>query len=645
MIVIDFETRSECDLKNCGAAVYAEHPSTEVLCLAYRIAGADTQLWKPGDPVPQSLFAAIADGNVVCAHNAYFEKCIWKYVMIARHQWPGIPELQWRCSASQAAALALPRSLEEAGQAIGLDVQKDADGHRVMLKMCKPRKPTKNNPAKWHEKPAEFQTLYRYCIRDVDAEYELENSIPPLIEREQQTWRLCQRINDRGIPVDLQTVRSALRIVDKLKKQDDERISELTQFAVTAATQRDSLLNWLRKNGVEADDVTKNTVETLLDRPDLKGTVVEEVLRIRQEQSKTSTAKFKAMLFGSNADGRMRDTMMFHGASTGRWSGRRIQPQNLPREHVETELIETLITAIRTESPSLLEMVFGDPMKMLSAAVRNCICAPDRKKLIVCDFAAIEARVLAWLADEEWKLDAFRKFDAGEGDDMYVVAANRIAPGTSRQIGKVAELAMGYQGGVKAFQSMAVNYSLELSDEVADQIKVAWRKAHPQIVQFWYDLERAAIAAVQHQEKQQVGRVTFYGSKGFLFCRLPCGRSLAYYEPKIAEVKTQFGRKTQLTFMGVDGYTRKWKRQSTYGGKLAENITQAVARDFLVESLFRVEQADYPVIFHVHDELACEVDEEFGSIGEVKQLMEIVPQWGKGCPIAAEGFEGRRYRK
>lgn len=636
-VVFDDETRSTADLTRVGAWEYAKHSGTELLCMAYKVDTSPTCLWTPGDPFPRELQRAIENRYEFWAHNAFFERCIWQHIKQVRFGFPAIPDHLWRCSAATAAALALPRSLEDAGQVLGLDMQKDKEGHRLMLQMCKPRKPRKDedpNGLYWFEDDERKQRLYSYCIRDVDAQAELTAKLPKLSHGELKTWQLCQEINRRGLPVDTETPRSALVVANKLKAADDKRISWLTNYAVTAASQTEPLRQWLESNSDQrVPDVKAATIDRLaaMDTPE----DVAEVVTIRQRQSKSSTKKYAPL--NTTTDGRLRDLFMYCGASTGRWAGRRFQPQNLPRDGVKPEHVETLIGAIKCESPELLEIAYGDAMRALSMALRNMVKAKPGHRLLVVDFASIEARVLAWLAGEHWKLEAFER-----GEDMYVAAAERIKPGTPRQIGKVAELALGYGGGVKAFHSMAANYGVSLPDDEAETIKRRWRDAHPMVCSLWRDLERDAIEAV---ETGQCG--DWKVEQGFLFYTLPNGRRIAYPAPEVRQVeKWNRGRlQTELTYNGVDTYTRKWSRQSTYGGKLAENVTQAVARDFLVDAMFRAEEAGYPVVGHVHDELICEVPDGWGSLAELTEIVEIVPAWGTSCPIAAEGFESERYRK
>ena len=647
-VVFDFETRSAGPaLGKVGAWEYAKNATTEVLCMAYKVGPAATCLWLPGDGFPAELRRAIDRHFTWWAHNAFFERSIWRHIMQTRHNWPSIPDSQWRCSAAAAAAMSLPRSLAGAGAALGLARQKDEGGHQLMLQMCKPRAARKaEDPAQryWFDDEARKQRLYSYCIADVDSQAELVDELQALPDREVSVWHLDQKINARGLPVDTETVAAAGCVLADCKRRDDQRIARLTGGKVTAATQRESLLNWLRANvAAPVPDVTKATIAKLAALP--LGDTVAQVLAIRQSQGLTSTAKYEPL--ATTSDGRLRDLLLYHGASTGRWSGRRFQPQNLPRDGVAADEIETLIEAIRTTNTELLALLYGDALSALSMAIRNCVTAEEGKRLIVVDFSAIEARVLAWLAGEEWKLAAFDAFDAGHGEDMYRLSAARIGSGVSRQIGKVAELALGYQGGVGAFQKMASNYGLSVTDAKADSIKNAWRAAHPETVDLWHQAQAAAIAATVTPGAHVAGPLTFYRAGRYLYCRLPSGRNLTWVDPEIRQETPPWDGPDidVLTYMGTNCETRKWERKGTYGGDLVQSATQATARDLLVGAMFRAEKAGYPIVSHVHDELVCEVDEDFGSLAELERIVSTVPEWAAGCPIAAAGFEGKRYHK
>ncbi len=697
-VTLDFETRSPADLKRTGPWKYARHPGTEVLCLAYRIASDRTRLWLPWEHEPDDLLQAVEDGAIFHAHNAFFEQMIWMWVMAARYGWPSLPIERWRCTAAKAAAHCLPRRLERVGEALNLPVRKDDGGHKLMMKMSKPRallkseidqgyavqldlstglyakKPLVDGLSVYHDDIDDLRSVGDYCVTDVDVECEVDRRVPDLHPDEQKLWFLDQRINMRGIGVDVGTAEAAIKTVETMSRQGGPRLQALTNGEVEAATQRDRLLNWLRAqpecSDLDVPDLKKETIESLLREPAIQGTRVEEVLHLRQASSKTSISKFAAIVEGHDGDiPRLHSTFLFCGASTGRWSGKGVQPHNFPREGYEPDQIEGLVQDIRKQDPTLLRETYNaDPMVVLSRSLRNCLVADPGNTLYVCDFAAIEARVLAWLADETWKLQAFRDFDTvltydGKGkpvrlgQDMYVLAWQQIKrltgmdiedPKQARQVGKVAELALGYQGGVHAFHSMARNYGVNVPDETANQIKVAWREAHPSVVSWWYDLQDAAMNAVRNPGSAfRAEKVIFFRPEGkrSLYCRLPSGRCLTYPAVCIKKKASPMGLRDALFYRGIHSQSGRWVWVDTYGGKLAENITQAVARDCLVVGMFNLEAAGYPIVMHVHDEAVAETRDDFGSVEEVEHLMCRMPAWADGLPIAAEGFCSKRYRK
>lgn len=694
-IHIDFETRSEVDLRKTGHHAYAADDSTDVICVAHGTT-VDDVVYHDVCGVeryrcPIDIRMAAADpATLFWAHNAAFERAIWAFVLHPRYGWPAPPPPErWRCTMAMAYAQALPGGLEDAGRAVGLEVTKDPGGYQLMLLMCKPKT---TYPLTWHETPQQRRRLGLYCIGDVEAEIRLGQRLCKLSKVEQATWALDQRINDRGIQVDIELVEHALKIVGAAQKDLNARIKHLTDGYVHSTNQGKKLIEWLEERlppeilerlgegdeeeGIES--IGKETVHELLGQPlpgDAPGKpgLIRQVLEVRRMGAKASASKLDALLAGLMQDGRVRGLLQYCAASTGRWGGRRFQPHNLKRPTVGYEVVAKIIKLIkRFGDYGLLELMFGDALEAIGDCMRGVLVAAAGHRLMAGDFSNIEGRVLAWLAGEESKLDVFRLNDAKMGPDPYIIAAGAIYhvdPKTidkedpRRQVGKVAELALGFQGGKVAFQKMASGYRVIVTDEEADDIKNAWRAKHPRIVKFWKALEEAAVAAVMFpKETFYAGdHISFKVDGSFLTMRLPSGRRLFYPFPRLSMRKTPWGElKEVVTYMGIDSRSGsptkgKWTRLSTYGGKLAENATQAAARDCMRDAMLRLDAAGYAIVLHVHDEIVAEVPEGFGSLQEFNAIMRETPWWAREAandnedrselPIAVGGFEAERYRK
>lgn len=680
---VDFETRSACDLKVCGVYVYASDPTTDVHCLAYAFDDEPVQLWRRGEPIPPDLENHIVFGGTLTSHNAAFERAIWREVMAKRHGWPNPETEQWRCTMIFAYAMALPGSLEGLGPALNTGFNKDLVGNRLMLAMSKPRKPKKGEPTDgllWRDGPEDLERLYSYCRSDVEAERAGDKRLVRLRPSEQALWHLDQQINDRGVPVDAGLARRNLAIVDAHTRRLDKEMAAVTDWEVSACSNVNQLKVFLKNKGVvlgeKLNKATMQYTETL-DKESVANILLGDIhpaarraLELRQEGGKASVDKIDALINGMDADGRARGLLQFHAANTGRWGGRRFQPQNILRPDEDFDVdgaIEVILNNPTARAMDILDAMFGTPITCVSYTLRGMVAAPAGRKIVAADYSNIEGVVLAWLAGEQPRLQAFREYFAGKGPDLYCVAASGIygKPVTKkdkeeRQIGKVAELACGYGGGVGAFQTMAAAYGVSVPDSQAEEIKSAWRDSNPNIVEFWSDLDDAAIDAIHHPGRAvSAGPITYKVVGSFLWCRLPSGRALCYPYPKVLPVKTPWGQmKDAVTFKTVPNVsnrkktvwedtsnTSKWARISTYGGALCENVTQAVARDLLAEAMVRLEANGYPIILTVHDENVSEVAEGFGSASEYEEIMCELPAWANGLPIAASGFEAERYRK
>jgi DNA polymerase len=681
-LVIDFETRSVADLRETGLFVYAKHWSTEVWVACYAIGSGPVRGWLPSDKVPADLAAHVRAGLPIIAHNAFFERVIWATVMSPRRGWPEPRLEQWHCTAAMAAAMAIPRKLEKAAEVLGCTFQKDMPGHRLMLKMAKPRTvgdipcffcgaiagEEAASPdclchrdhgwrinVTWHDDAESIKRGTEYCIRDVETERELLTKLRPLSAFEREVWLLDQRINERGVSVDLPAARNSRLMVEELLVKLNTELSRLTDGAVTAATQVAKLLTWLRSRGValseadEGNNLGKEDVEALL-KTDLPP-VCRRALQIRLEAAKTSTSKLNAYIARTSADGRMRDNLLYQGAGrTGRWAGKGAQLQNLPRGGVEQ--VEDLLAIIRNEaSPDFIEL-FGPPLEVVSACLRPMLMAATEHELIGADYNAIEARGTAWLAGAERMLGIFAR-----GDDPYRDMASQIygRPADSfskssreRQLGKIAVLGLGYQMGSERFRQSCAKEGVVITEHEAEKVKRIYREANREIVQLWNTLEAAAIRALRdpgtwfYVANERIG---FVKEDAWLYLRLPSGRCLTYANPKYEQVDTPIGPRWSPTFDGVSSGTYRWERQKLYGGKLTENAVQAICRDLLATAMLHLDEAGYRVVLHIHDEVVAEVPEGAGDVREFERLMCEVPDWAQGFPMKTEGWRATRYRK
>lgn len=673
---IDFETRSAADLKEVGLDNYARDPTTDVWCMGFSHGELPVEIWNPGCALHMAgVFGHVKSGGTVVAHNAAFELAIWNEAMVPRYGWPVLKPEQCECTQAAAYAMAIPASLERAAAAVGIKQQKDMAGHRLMLQMCAPRSIAPDGAIMWHDSPDKLARLYEYCKQDVEVERELHKRLVPLSKKERRVWRLDYKINRRGIQVDLPAVKAASEMV--LGEQDrlNLAIRKATDNVVGFTTEVARLTKWIRAQGVEIDGLAKAdildalAIDTLPER-------VREAMLIRQEAGRASTAKLAKIISSSGSDGRVRGTKQYHGAGTGRWAGRTIQPDNFPRPTLTPAEVEAAIELIKSGEFNKLDLLFGQPMSVAADCLRGMITASPGHDLLAGDFVGVENRVLPWLAGEEWKLQAFREQDAGTGPEIYLIAAAKIyhtkpsdytKKSPERQTGKVSELSLGYQGGVGAFRQMetSLHLNLGLTDTQINEAKEDWRAAHPMIVKYWADCESAALSAVLHP-----GQVFTAGAKGrevkykkvgsFLWCGLPSKRAICYPYPKVLEVETPWGDlKDAVTYMKVvsaSGAAKDkiipdpaahgdWQRVSSYGGKFAENNTQAFARDLLVDAMLRLDDADYDITMHVHDEVVAEISADVYDSGRFKAFMSVVPPYAAGLPIAVETWRGKRYRK
>lgn len=669
---IDFETRSAVDLKAAGLDVYVKSETTDVWCMARAFDDGPVLLSLLGEECLPPVRLHVEAGGLVYAHNAAFEIAVWNEILVPRYGWPLLKIEQMRCTMAMSYAMAMPGGLENAAAAAGIDVRKDMAGRRVMLQMAKPKALDLEGAPIWHDDPEKLQRLYDYCKQDVEVERALHHRLLELSPDEQTMWQMDYRINQRGVQIDISAVHAAVNLVKSEQIRLNDEMRALTNNAVATCNATGQLCDWLRYQGVDMPSVAKAAVLDALADASLPPQC-RAALLLRQEAAKSSTAKLTAMLDATGPDGRLRNMFQYHGAATGRWAGRKVQLHNLARyrdgvKHGDVARMFDLL-----HDRDRLDFEYGPVLNAIADCMRGFIVAAPGHDLIAADFANIEGRVLAWLAGEQWKLDAFRDYDAGKGPDLYILTYARsfgLDPSTikksdpRRQVGKVEELAFGYQGGVGAWRTMEKAYRPPpMTDDQVDDIKSRWREAHKAVVRFWYALESAAIEAVLNPGTAVSAgpHITFKAKGSFLFCRLPSGRLLSYPFPQIREIETPWGQnKDALTFKTeLSSEARKkarivedsdngssWCRIATYGGSLAENVTQAVARDLLAEAMLRLDPVT-PVVMHVHDEIVVEVPEDAlaDMQARVESIMAVAPAWASGLPIATEGWRGKRFRK
>ena len=660
-IFFDFETRSAVDLLVHGLARYSSHPSTDVNCYAVAVGDGDVKVWTRVDGRPPE--EPPRDAEIV-AHNAEFELAIWNNVMVRRYGWAPLDPSRVTCTMARCYAMSLPGALENAAPALGLAVQKDNEGRLLMLKMCKPRA-----DGSYLEDVASMKRLGEYCAQDVIVERQIFKRTFELSPAERQLWELNCVINLRGIPFDMPTVKGMVKLAGEEKLRLDAQMGKVTGDEVTAASNVGSLKEWAADYGVMSDSLAKEFLKELL-KADLPEPVTAALL-IRQEAARlTSLAKLNRLL-DQELLGRIRYAFAYHAATTGRFAGRGVQPHNFTRDLPDPQTVETVLKAVRDNDPGVIEL-FGPVITMMSRCMRALIYS--NRGLLAGDYSAIEGCGSAWLAGEEWKLAAYREcFADPRLPDMYVRTAAKIlhvkTPDVTRDqrqaYGKVPELAFGYQGGIGAFHTMAKTYGVHLTDAEADRAKTEWRAEHPAFKDMWYDYQHFAIAACTADKPFETHRVAFRRRGSFLFAKLPSGRVLTYPYPEVRgddygpylTYKTvpdpltwaiyqnakKEGKPNTTQLVEEEGENRKWARTRTYGGKLTENITQAVCRDILTEAMLRVEQGGMPVVMHVHDEIVSEGQPH--SLEDFRNALLRMPVWAQGFPITAKCWAADRYQK
>lgn len=655
MITIDIETKSDKDISKCGIYAYTDTPYFDILLFAYSIDGQSVQVvdMANGEEIPENVLAALVDENVIKkAFNVNFERvCLSKYL---RKNYPQYfqsysidedtvgdflnPE-SWHCSMIHARTLGLPSSLAEVGKVLGIEQQKMTEGKALIKFFCMPYDTIDGVP-QFHsptDYPDKWEIFKAYNKRDVEAELEIDRKLSrfPVPDFIWQEFYLDQEINDRGILVDMQLADKAICLDAEAKEELTTEMQRLT--GVENPNSVYQLLGWLETQGYKSDSLGKTQVQELIKTAKEP---VKSVLQMRLQLSKSSVKKYTAMKNTACSDNRARGMFSFYGASrTGRWAGRNVQLQNLPQNHLPdlTEAREL----VKYSSFEDIQMLYDDVPDTLSQLIRTAFIPRQGMKFIVADFSAIEARVIAWLAGEEWRMKAF-----ANGEDIYCASASKMfgvpvvkhgENGHLRQKGKISELACGFGGSVGAMKAMGAD-SLGLSDTELKQIVTDWRETSPHITELWWAVDRAVKKAIKEKTATKTHGLLFSYEAGFLFIRLPSGRRLAYAKPYIG--KNKFGGES-VTYMGINAQ-KKWDRLESYGPKFVENCVQGIARDLLMYSMQTLSQ--YFIVGHIHDEMIIECPKDT-KLDEICQQMARTPDWAKGLLLRADGYECSFYKK
>ena len=637
---IDLETYSSVDLGKSGVYKYAESEDFEILLFAYSIDDGEVKVidLASGEVIPEEILSALSDENVEkWAFNANFER-----VCLSRFLGKRLKPQGWYCTMIWSAYIGLPLSLEKVGEVLKLDKQKMNEGKALIRYFSIPCKLTKTNGMRTRNLPhhdlEKWSTFKEYNKRDVETEMEIKKKLSafPMPQSEWENYWVDQNINDRGILIDEVLVDSAIKFDEILRDENMDRAIGLT--GIENPNSPLQLKEWLNKKGLDIDSLAKKDVDSALKNAEGD---IKEVLELRKELSKSSVRKYDAMKNVKGKDNRARGLIQFYGANrTGRYSGRLIQVQNLRRNNLKD--LELARSLVKNRDYETLEILYESPSDVLSQLIRTAFVAKEGTRFIISDFSAIEARVLAWLAEEKWVLDAFKN-----GEDIYCRTASRMfgvpvekhgVNGHLRQKGKIATLACGYQGALGALKAMG-GIEMGLSEDELQSIVDSWREANPNIVSLWWDIDSVVKRVVKTRTKEKYKSLIISYEKGILFIELPSKRRLAYPKAKIG--MNRFGGES-VVYEGVV-LGNKWDKIESYGGKFVENIVQAIARDILAEAMMRLEKKGFNIVMHIHDEVVIESDSS--SIEEINEIMSIVPIWAPGLILDADGFESEFYKK
>jgi DNA polymerase len=643
MIVLDFETFSHADLPKVGAYRYARHPSTDVALLAYGRPGETVRTWSPGDPIPLDLATPLAAGETVLAHNAGFDRGIYEHVLTPRYGFPPVAG-RWLDSRALCALLGLPRSLEQAAEALGLEQRKQPEGKRLIRLFSLPHEERLFGPrVRPEDAPEDWALFVEYCRQDVRTTLALVDRLKgylPQLDLDHACWEADYRMACRGILADLDLANAIANVAEPLMTAIETECARLTGGLGPGQVQ--ALLGWLQARGVALDTLGETEIAETLTGP--LAPEVRRVLELRLEGSRSAWRKVYAIREAATADGRLHDQLAYGQTHTYRWAGRGVQLQNLPRPRIKAQAVADAV-AVLSRDPEAFPLLFAKPLETLSSLIRSLLLAPAGLRLGVCDFAKIEVVVLAWLAGDVETVAALER-----GDDLYKQLASRIykvpvdaVTKDQRHTGKSGILGGGYGAGWRAFQASCRKQGLQLPEALAKATIEAYRGKHAPVVTFWADLERAAVRAVGTGKPQPVGRhLTFHAEDQWLFCRLPSGRNLSWFQPRLKRVERYGEATVELRFTGIGNHGKPVENH-TFGGRLCENVVSSTARDLLAASLIAAENEGLNPVLTVHDELICEGPPGIGAaLGEV---MRRRPDWAREVPIDCEWQEGHRYGK
>lgn len=644
---LDFEVFSYVDLKKAGLHKYARHDGTDVMCLAWKIGMRGLErLWLPGMDMPAELRKHVAAGAPLKAFNAGFEREIWACIMVPYYGWPAVPDGQWHCTAVRAARVNLNRSLDKAADSMDLAQQKDKDGHKNMMWLCSPKRRRRRF------EPEKLQKMYDYCKQDVRTEACLEDATPPVPPEIERVWRMDQRINRRGVPVDLDLCRGAVELLRQQTVVVNHRLQELSDGRVEGVTKR-SLLAELQRYHPDLPNLDrKKTLDPWFREDKFTDPVALEIATIRKNDGLASVKKAAAVLKWADPDSRCRNTLKFLGAGPGRWSCQGPQFQNMMRAKPPSEEAIAAITGGDMQA-ALKHAKDGDITGLIGAATRSIICAPPGRTLIQSDFSAIEARLVAWIAGDEDQLGRFLR-----NEDVYIQLAAKIygkrpeeidKDSLERKVGKEAELSLGYRSGALSFQTkMWENWGVRLDLDFCETVKDTYRYTHPQITQFWRDTENCALMAIRREKPVAMGRpggpslvfdIEKHGAHKWLTIRLPSGRKLYYYKPHIAPSK--FDKPSFWYWGPIKG--SKWGDKNAHGGVLTQNVCEGMGFDLISSAMLRIEDHYVYTVLTIHDSVfsECSVDDK-ETPALVHRLMQVVPDWAAGLPVKTETTVARR---